>query len=783
MGNVFAKVSFYGTVVLGLGTGCSVVISRSKVTSNLATFVQVDKPADLGEVPAFELSISNFTSKDVTYQYAVGTGTLGSDAKNLINWTTLTSLSQISQTLAGINSRVTTYYINVRVKDKKGKISPDIVSQAWKVPLKVEPLYATHGTMWMKYIKNNGATLLDSDGTACAGDYYPGCMLAAPFMKAVVTGRTTCDGLEITDNLAAMRWTCKVTSGVATLYSYGFASQKGLRDVLAATEFLDMKVVLSGDVTNESLPAKWWSNPVQALPDNSAGSSVLSLDSLSLPAYTILTLAESRASAGYEYNGAQLGIVTLRGATLSYNGAANNVSLLGMDYDVTQVHVEGDFDCNAASGFDAQAGIDVYDYGEYLTFRNVTVSNCTGIGIDIDFPYHLILEDVRAYNNGSNGIDIYGLGAGRVSNIEVANNTGRGIRIFDGEDDVVLIENIKAFNNGGNGVQIGYTYQGWYLNGVFSSGNGGDGLLCDGCWPLAIRNVTAINNGGHGARFEDISEPYVSSIVAINNALNGIYFTEIDGAKIKHLASFGNAGTGILENDGFQEAGVFTEVIMAGQNTTANCNGTGSGTPNINASCASDASFVSLAAGALDDTFLGIVDTSDSENASNANGSSAYASISDWFNFMNPLRVWAKSGAASVIAAAARGRCSSGTCEIFDFGLSRDDDVLRDRTYTGVAANPTFTDGQACPANLSGSATNVWNPHVSLTITHLTHAVEIDDDLVGNNNGFCESGEACLYTPNFGYYQGHGDYRTSSCEFQDGTVTGVTMYRYPENGY
>ncbi|HVJ65020.1 MAG TPA: right-handed parallel beta-helix repeat-containing protein [Bdellovibrionota bacterium] len=783
MGNVFAKVSFCGVLVLGLATGCSVVISRSKVLSNRATFVQVETTDELGAVPAFQLSISDFTNKDLTYQYAVGTGTLGNDAKNLVTWTTLTSLSQITQALPAIDSRVSTYYINVRVKNKKGKISPDVVSQGWKVALKVEPLYTTHGTMWMKYIKNNGASTLESDGTACAGDFYPECMLAAPFMKASVTGRTTCDGLEITDNLAAMRWTCKVTGGVATLYSYGFAPQKGLRDVLAATEFLDMKVMLSGDVTNESLSAKWWSNPIQALPDNSAGTSALSLDSLTLPAHTILTLAESRASAGYEYNGANLGIVTLRGAILSYNGAANNVSLIGLDEDVTQVHVEGDFDCNAASGFDALSGVDVYDYAEYLTIRNVSVSNCVGSGMSLDFPYHLILEDIRAYSNGSRGITIYGMGPGRIANIEVANNTAIGLRVFDGEDQTTVIENIKAFNNGGNGVQLGYTYQGWVLNDVFTSGNGGDGFYCNGCWPIVARNITAINNAGYGARFEDITEAYISSIVAINNGLSGIYFASIDSSLIKHLASFGNAGTGIHEHDGFQEAGVFTEVIMAGQNTTANCNGTGSGTPNIDSGCNSDASFVSLAAGALDDTFVGIVGTSDSENASNANGSSAFASISDWFNFMNPLRVWAKGGASSVIDAAARGRCSSGTCEIFDFGLSRNDDVLRDRTYTGVAANPTFTDDQACPANLSGNVVNTWNPHVSLSISHLTHAVEINDDVVGNNNGFCESGEACLYTPNFGYYQGHGDYLSSSCEFQDGTITGVTMYRYPENGY
>jgi hypothetical protein len=53
-------------------------------------------------------------------------------------------------------------------------------------------------------------------------------------------------------------------------------------------------------------------------------------------------------------------------------------------------------------------------------------------------------------------------------------------------------------------------------------------------------------------------------------------------------------------------------------------------------------------------------------------------------------------------------------------------------------------------------------------------------DGVGDDDGLCESGEACLYTPNFGAYQGHGSLET--CTFTGGTITGVTMYGYSTNG-
>jgi hypothetical protein len=50
-------------------------------------------------------------------------------------------------------------------------------------------------------------------------------------------------------------------------------------------------------------------------------------------------------------------------------------------------------------------------------------------------------------------------------------------------------------------------------------------------------------------------------------------------------------------------------------------------------------------------------------------------------------------------------------------------------------------------------------------------------------NGICESNEACIYAPNVGAYQGHGDYKgNGTCLFVDGTISNVIMYSYPKNG-
>ena len=67
------------------------------------------------------------------------------------------------------------------------------------------------------------------------------------------------------------------------------------------------------------------------------------------------------------------------------------------------------------------------------------------------------------------------------------------------------------------------------------------------------------------------------------------------------------------------------------------------------------------------------------------------------------------------------------------------------------------------------------------TTTFLQHAVEILDDGIGNDNGLCESGETCLFTPNNGSYQGHGAL-ISAGTFTDGVITGVTLLKYKVNG-
>jgi hypothetical protein len=162
---------------------------------------------------------------------------------------------------------------------------------------------------------------------------------------------------------------------------------------------------------------------------------------------------------------------------------------------------------------------------------------------------------------------------------------------------------------------------------------------------------------------------------------------------------------------------------------------------------------------------------------------SGHASFSplDWINFENVFRAWGKYVAATpIFSAALGGNCAvAGNCQVYDWRLKATDTV----SLNHFGAFPVS--GSACPASLNASVSTKVIASITGQ-TYLRSAVEILDPYYnpnGDYDGVCESNEACLYTPNFGAYQGSGDFSTQTCTFTGGNgVTGVTIYAYPNNG-
>ena len=145
--------------------------------------------------------------------------------------------------------------------------------------------------------------------------------------------------------------------------------------------------------------------------------------------------------------------------------------------------------------------------------------------------------------------------------------------------------------------------------------------------------------------------------------------------------------------------------------------------------------------------------------------------MSDWSVFEHTLRAWGNDGDPFPSPSNA-GPCLSGACRVWDWRLRASDTVLR-------AFRGTFAAGAPCPVAVDGDRAITDNQ--APPNTFLVAASEIVLDDVGDDDGLCESNEACLFAPNLGPYHGEGSIGTT-CDFRGGLVQGTVIHGFPTNG-
>ena len=171
-------------------------------------------------------------------------------------------------------------------------------------------------------------------------------------------------------------------------------------------------------------------------------------------------------------------------------------------------------------------------------------------------------------------------------------------------------------------------------------------------------------------------------------------------------------------------------------------------------------------------SFVGKVTIDDTANPDETSGTAAFDSITDFFSFDNDFRGWGKDGTAFPNADN-QGACGTGeTCRIWDWSLAAGD--------SGDAGGPVALGVVPMP---TGNDFLVHTFSDATSVTFLRNAVEIMFDEIGNDNGLCESDETCLYTPNIGAYQGHGDLIPAGTIGTGGVISNVTLMQYENDGY
>ncbi|MCM2277255.1 MAG: hypothetical protein NDJ89_04210 [Oligoflexia bacterium] len=590
----------------------------------------------------------------------------------------------------------------------------------------VAPRYAAAAD-WNAYVK---AAATD---TPCDGNepgYYD-CVHGGEKKRVDFPGTSSCAEYQIHDELQAFDWGCDDSGGAARLFffSRGLKSGKGLADLLDASGWKTNRVLIrrAGALVAASPVATWWGNPVQPLPANEA------LDTfhiLNAPG-TIYTVAQSMvAQGGYQFaangGGNRIAIVIMPGRDLTFAGSTPA--------------------CYAMAISDCLLDLTT---SRFFWIEGTLKSLAFGRGIAGNGAAHGVIRKVSAMGFSS------GVGA---TNGYISSTLYTELRLWNNQIGLSLkgtrniIQDILAFNNNA----------GLFIGDV-SPGN-------------LIQRASLLKNSSTG---NDATS--TTDLIAISTDM--LVLTGSSGGNIHNLLT----GSAQLTNIGqvtiaqFVMESIILSLVTDGKftgnwvsNSAPTCTlSGGNSTPGLDAACtatgASD--FVRTTANGISAPYDRIF-TDDALNASDSAGGAAFESITDWLNFENPWRGWGPDWAQL---------CEAGAlCRIFDFRVLASDTRIRNTTGNGASQNPGFQNGELCPPLLDGNVVTV--DQSTPPRTYLRNAIEILGREGGNHNGFCESGETCLYTPNFGAYQGEGDFTTKSCVFKDGIVSGVKIYAYPVNG-
>jgi hypothetical protein len=374
----------------------------------------------------------------------------------------------------------------------------------------------------------------------------------------------------------------------------------------------------------------------------------------------------------------------------------------------------------------------------------VRVSNCSRYGFEVRSSGNLFV-DVEASNTGNGGLVLL------APNNRVLGGTFVGAGVGAGQSaGTVMMAVTSAHTLDGAG---------------FSFGTSRNNDLAALAVVNARWNTTAVASGG----------VVFDGTAARTSELHAVY----------GLASAHHDGLG-LNLDNIYESR-FDGPLLLGSNTLADCQvtaGSNPGLTQIGTGCvAQGASTAVVTTGvSLVGAFVGPVTTDDPIAPDDVTGTALRASITDWAATSATHRLWARAG-SSIADPAARGRCiGTNTCQLWDFGLSAADTVLRERlplpdgddvvlhTWSAAAAGPCGV--------IAGGAT--WTG-TACQSTFLRGAIELLEDGTGDDDGLCESNEACLYLPNLGAYQGDGPL-VSAGAFVDGQLTGITLLRRATNG-
>lgn len=659
-------------------------------------------------------------------------------------------------------------------------------------------LYPDSGD-WNDYVKNDGPSPATASGTPCdgseSGGYAP-CLHGGERLRIAGLSLESCENVSAEDSLGALRWRCDESSGTPIVYSYRLADGKRLSDLIdfdgLAWKSLSAEVAQNGAVIATTTEATAWTNPIQAV------------SGASLAGEGVVYVLKSNPSLELSLDADRTALVTQPGVTASAPGGTNLVSSATRKFVWLELQLD-------ATAYEIGLRLDNSAFSVVRGAQIADINGTNGKGIRMAGASYNRIEDVSIQNPLQMGITVSGGATGnRLENIRIA-NSGTWALYLSNNSTRNRVYRLRAYGNGGKSVELGGNAldnsmvdaiaasgddHGTFL---FPNGNDTDGNAMQFLTNMNLQGK-AVNLVGFAVQLEHNSVVGV----ATGNSIRGLALDDAQRGVVS------DAAAAHASQDGFQIINTsfgnyFTGLLKAGNNTTNCLVAAGAGDLQDVTCAATGASDHTPTVGAgvdFTNSFVGKVTTDDANNPDDASGSALHASITDWLSFENSYRLWGLDGGAFP-AADHQGACAGGdVCRIWDFSLRSADTILRNivtapdgnatlahrwtaadqascetdhrATWTSICTEPPYDDVSAACAGRGGAVQNGC-----ITI-HLRNAFERPADDIGNENLLCESGEICIFAPNIGAYQGHGE--PGAPVTTSGAIE-ATVLRYPENGY
>jgi parallel beta-helix repeat protein len=684
------------------------------------------------------------------------------------------------------------YVVSLVVNDGTVSSAADSVTVSATVGLLVSPYYE-NGADWNDYVINNGTSIFNADDTEATGaetGSYSEAVIHGGEMRAVaVSGLSTCTEVIAYDSLGAFMWTCRPGDPV-TVVSTGLADGVYLSDLIdfatiawkQNTVYVDYQGELYGSTSPEQ---PWWDNPVNpvdtpgtlveeraiyAVSSSLDGELVIADDKVALvtgPGVMIQGVTQEEnviQATGRSFlwiEGEMMGAVgstgsssvvylsdvqysVLHGVHASYSGTESGVRL-----DLSSNNLLKDVTARNNADF----GVHLY-YSDGVELDNLHLSDNQYHGIYLFQSNSNTMTGIKAYGNGDCGVRIRLSESNRVYSSRMADNGTRGLELYDSSG--ATVSGVTSYNNFYQGVGVTSGYDNVIVN-VTSFNNGSSGISLASTSYNALIDLTLTNNR-YGVELTDSSYNTVDGVIAANGTYRGLGAYASSYNTFSNIVSASNYGYAIvLQNSSSNR---FTGTLKVDNNCIVAGTFTDPGIQNVSCNTTTPSDTVTESVGSIADSFVGKV-SSDAMNTSDNDGWQEYSAITDWVNFESSYRGWGREGnpaydfpdtSQSGIAGPTEG------LRIWDWRLDEnDEELLESLSVPGT----------------SDTLTHTWSTG---SVEFLRNSREIIDDGLGNDDGLCEDGEDCIFTPNIGSYQGHGTL------LFDSSVGTVDLYHYVPNG-